>query len=151
MRVNQTCGDGPARRPGPLPLRDTPVSFGVLIVVVALGLVCSGCSRPPDRVERAKGMCRDANVGTRLATWQPTTVGHIRRLVVGPQPVGGPVYVYGDAFAGARDSDEAAFCWSLLGGGRWQSFGAGPEASSVRFGVATGFRPTRATGPELPT
>jgi hypothetical protein len=125
----------------------------VVRLALALLLLCvvgAGCSDEPSRSERAKSLCRGAGIGSGLTTWQPTTVGHVRHLVVGPQPVDRVEYVYGDAFAGASSKDDAAFCWSSIGKDRWQSFAAGPNATSVKFGVATGFTPTRKTGPELP-
>lgn len=120
---------------------------------LALVLLCgvgAACSDEPSRSERAKSLCKDAGIGRGLTTWQPTTVGHIRNLVVGPQRNDRVEHVYGDAFPGASTKDDAAFCWSSLGKGRWQSFAAGPNGTSVRFGVATGFTPTQKTGPELP-
>jgi len=106
----------------------------------------------PERIERGAEYVRSqgAGIGRGLTTWQPTTVGHVRNLVVGPQPIDRVERVYGDAFLGASNKDDAAFCWSSLGKGRWQSFAAGPNGTSVRFGVASGFTPTRKTGPELP-
>jgi hypothetical protein len=119
----------------------------------ALALLCvvgAGCTDEPSRVDRAKSLCHGAGIGSQLTTWQPTTVGHIRHLVVGPQPKGRVEHIYGDAFPGASDKQEAAFCWSSLGKGTWQSFAAGPDGTSVKFGMATGFTPARKTGPELP-
>jgi hypothetical protein len=120
------------------------------LALVLLCGVAAGCSHEPSRSERAKSLCQGAGIGSGLTTWQPTTVGHVRHLVVGPQAKDRTEYFYRDAFPGGRNKDDAAFCWSSLGKGRWQSFAAGPNGTSVRFGIATGFTPTRKTGPELP-
>jgi hypothetical protein len=120
---------------------------------LALILLCgmgAGCSDEPSRSERAKSLCKSAGIGRGLTTWQPTTVGHVDHLVVGPQRTDRVEYTYLDAFPGASNKDDAAFCWSSLGTGRWQSFAAGPNGTSLKFGVAKGFTPTRKTGPELP-